>query len=75
MNGISRRKVRKAAGHSDFVPLKNPGITLDHLHQSAGFALVGGAALTGTAAAQSRPEFIDRPGGSRKIMPSIGIGI
>ena len=62
MNGISWRKIRKAPGHSDFVSLKNPGITLDSLHESAGFALFGGAAFAEAAAAQSLPELIDRFG-------------
>src|SRR5438094_914574 len=37
--------------HSDLVPLKNPGIPLDRLHERACFALLRGAALAEAAAA------------------------
>ena len=61
-NGFARREIGKPPLRSDLVALKNPGIALDRLHERAGFTLFGGAALAEAAAAQSRPELIDRLG-------------
>src|SRR3954465_3864118 len=58
-NGVPFRKVREAPQPPDFVPLKNPGIALDCLHEGARFALFGGAALAEAAAAQPRSELVD----------------
>ena len=74
-NGIARREIREPPCHSDLVALKNPGITLDRLHERAGFTLLGSAALAEAAAAQSRPELIDRLGRRRKIVRGIVVGV
>ena len=75
-NGIAGREIREPPRHSDLVALKNPGITLDRLHERAGFALLGSAAFAkAAAAAQSCPELIDRPGGRRKIVCGIVVGV
>ena len=74
-NGIARREIREPSRHSDLVALKNPGIALDRLHERAGFALLGRAALAEAAAAQSRPELVDRLGGRRKIVRRIVVGV
>ena len=68
-NGIAGREIREPPCHSDLVALKDSGIALDRLHERAGFALLGRAALAEAAgAAQSCPQLIDRPGGRRKIV-------
>ena len=59
----------------DFVALENSRIALDRLHERAGFALLGGAALAEAAAAQSRPELIDGSGGRGKIVCRVVIGV
>ena len=74
-NGFARREIREPPRRSDLVALKNPGIALDRLHERAGFALLGGAALAEAAAAQSCPELIDRLGGRRKIVRGIVVGV
>ena len=61
-NGIAWREIREPPRHSDLVALENSGIALDRLHQRAGFALLGSAALAEAAAAQSCPELVDRLG-------------
>jgi hypothetical protein len=58
------RRIGKAPLCSDLVALENPGIALDRLHERAGFALFGSAALAEAAAAQPHPELIDRLGRS-----------
>jgi len=68
MNGVARGEIRESPCRPDFVTLKNPGVTLDRLHQRAGFPLLGRAALAEAAAAQSCPEFVDRPRRRRKIV-------
>ena len=65
---VARRKIREAARYSDFVTLKDAGVALDRLHERAGLALLGSAALAETAAAQSVAEFIDGSGGCGEIM-------
>ena len=62
MNGVAWREIREPPRHSDFVALENSGITLDRLHQRAGFTLLGSAALAEAAAVQSCLEFVDRLG-------------
>jgi hypothetical protein len=74
-NGFARREIREPPRHSDLVALKNPGIALDRLHQRAGFALLGRAALAEAAAAQSGPELIDRLGRRRKIVRGVIVGV
>ena len=74
-NGLAWREIREPPRHSDLVALENPGIALDRLHQRAGFALLGGAALAEAAAAQPCPELIDRPGGRGEIVRGIVVGV
>src|SRR3954447_19533419 len=74
-NTVARREIREPPLHPDLVALKNPRITLDCLHQRAGFTLLGGAALAEAAASQSRPELIDVLGWRRKIMRRIKVGV
>ena len=74
-NGVARREIREPPPCSDLVALKNSGIALDCLHERAGFALLGSAALAEAAAAQSRSEFVDGLGGSRKIVRRIIVGV
>ena len=66
MNGLAWREIREPARHSDLVALKNPGIALDRLHERAGFALLGGAALAEAAAAQPSLELVDGLGRGAK---------
>jgi hypothetical protein len=47
----------------------------DRLHQSAGLALLGGAPLAKTAAAQSRSELINGLGWRREIVRRIKVGV
>src|ERR1700676_1653654 len=75
MNGFAGWKIREPPFHSDLVALKDPRITLDRLHQRAGFCLLGSRALAEAAASQSRPEGVDRQGGSREVMPRKIIGV
>ena len=74
-NGLAWREIREPPRHSDLVALKNPGIALDRLHERAGFALLGGAALAEAAAAQSRPELVDGLGGRGKIVRGKVVGV
>src|ERR1700724_4608655 len=75
MNGFAGWKIREPPLHSDLVTLKNPRITLDRLHQRAGFCLLGSRALAKAAAGQSCPEGCDRQGGSREVMPRKIVGV
>src|SRR5262249_58235148 len=64
-NRFARGEIGEAPRHADLVALINAGIALDRLHERAGFALLGRAALAEAAAAQPRPELIyaaRRPG-------------
>ena len=74
-NGVARREVGKSPRHPDLVTLKDAGITLDRLHQRAGFALLGRAALAEAAAAASRAQFMDRLGRPGKIMRGVVVGV
>ena len=74
-NGIARREIREPPPHPDFVALKNPGIALDRLHERAGFALLGSAALAEAAAAQSRLELVDRLGAGGEIVRGEVVGV
>ena len=48
---VARSEFREASFDSDFVALKDTRIALDRLHQRAGFALLGSAALAETPTA------------------------
>ena len=74
-NGLARREIGKPPLYSDLVALKNPGIALDRLHERAGFALLGSAALAEAAAAQSRPELMNRLRRPRKIVRGVVVGV
>src|SRR5258707_1561767 len=74
-NGMAWRKVGEPPCHSDLVALKNSRITLDRLHQRAGFTLLGSAALAKAAATQSLSELIDALGWRREIVRRIEVGI
>src|SRR5256884_5676261 len=68
MNRFALAKIGEPARTPDLVALKNSGMALDRLHERARFTLLGRAALAEAAAAQSRPEFVDRPRRRRKIV-------
>ena len=53
----------------------NAGIALDRLHERAGFALLGRAALAEAAAAQPRPELIDAARRPREIVRGEIVGV
>src|SRR5262245_62820563 len=72
-NGVAWREIHEPPRHSDLVALKNSGITLDRLHERAGFALLGRAALAEAATAQSGLEIVDGLGAPRKIVRGIVI--
>src|ERR1700684_4130593 len=72
---LAGSEIREPPRRSDLVALKNPGITLDSLHQRAGFTLLGSAALAEAAAAQSRPEVIDRLRRRREIVRGMVVGV
>ena len=74
-NGIPCREISKPPRHSDLVALKYPGITLDRLHERAGFPLLGSAALPEAATAQPRPQIVDSLGTRGKIVGRKVIGI
>jgi hypothetical protein len=74
-DGVARRKIREAPCHPDLVALIDPGIALDRLHQRAGFALLGGAALAVAAAAQARSERVDGLGARRKVVDGMKVGV
>ena len=74
-DGIAGREIAEPPQHPDLVALINAGIALDRLHQRAGFALLGSAALAEAATAQCRPEFVDILGWRREIMRCIETGI
>src|ERR1700758_825511 len=74
-DGLACREIGKAPLCSDLVALENPRIALDRLHERAGFALFGSAALAETAAVQPYPELIDRLGRSRKIVHGMVVGV
>ena len=75
MNGVAWREIREPPRHSDFVALENSGIALDRLHQRAGFALFGSAALAEAAAAQSCLELVDRLGAGGEIVRGEVVGV
>ena len=74
-NGLAGREIGKAPRHPDLVALEDSGIALDRLHQRAGFALLGGAALAEAAAAPSRAQLMDRLGGPGEIMRGVEVGV
>ena len=74
-NGIAGREIREPPRHPDLVALKNPGIALDRLHERAGFALLGRAALAEAAAAQSCLELIDGLGRRGEIVRGEVVGV
>src|SRR5262249_26526022 len=55
--------------------LKDSGVTLDRLHERAGFALLGGAALAKAATAQSGLEVVNGFGEPREIVRGKVIGV
>ena len=74
-NGIPRREIGKPPRHPDFVTLINSRIALDRFHERAGLALLGRAALAETAAAQTRPQLVDRLGGPGEVVPGVIVGV
>ena len=74
-NGFAWREIGKALPCPDLVTLEDSGIALDRLHQRAGFALFGGAALAETASAQSRPELIDALRWRGEIVLGVKVGV
>jgi hypothetical protein len=73
-NGFAWREISKALPCPDLVALKIR-IALDRLHQRAGFALFGSAALAETASAQSRPELIDALRWRGEIVLGVKVGV
>src|SRR5437868_14911766 len=70
-DGVVGRKIGEPARHPDLVALENPRIALDRLHERAGLALFGGAALAEAAPGQPRPQLIHVLGRRRKVMRGI----
>src|SRR4029453_3697950 len=75
VKGVAGGEIGKAARRPDLVTLENARIALDRLHQRAGLALLGRAALAEAAAARSGPELVDALGRPREIVVGKKIGV
>src|SRR5712672_4348125 len=74
-DGLAGGKILEAPRGPDLVALIDAGIALDRLHQGARLALLGGAALAKTAAAQSRAQLVDGFGRPGEIMRGVPVGV